>query len=51
MIAAATLALLQALLPSEETKNGIVWAKDLETAMAQSSRDGRPVLLFFSFDT
>ena len=27
------------------------WAKDLETAKAQSKKDGRPVVLYFTFDT
>ena len=51
MIAAAALVLLGVAPPADETKHEIVWAKDLESAMAQSSRDGRPVILFFTFDT
>jgi hypothetical protein len=30
---------------------GIEWSKDLATARAQAARDGRPVLLYFTFDT
>jgi hypothetical protein len=31
--------------------DGIEWSKDLATAQAQAARDGRPVLLYFTFDT
>ena len=30
---------------------GITWAKDLETAMTLSVKDGRPVIAYFTFDT
>ncbi len=30
---------------------GISWAEDLETAMTLSSKDGRPVIGYFTFDT
>ena len=30
---------------------GIEWEKDLDTALAASRDDGRPVLLYFTFDT
>lgn len=29
----------------------IEWAKDLETAMAASARDGRPVLAYLTYET
>lgn len=27
------------------------WVKDLDTAMAQSAKDGRPVIAYFTFET
>lgn len=30
---------------------GIVWAKSLPAALAQSAKDGRPVITYFTFDT
>jgi hypothetical protein len=33
------------------TQDAIEWAKDLETAMAQSEKDGRPVITYWTFDT
>jgi hypothetical protein len=27
------------------------WSKDLESAMAQSEKDGQPVMAYFTFDT
>ncbi|MHC4549870.1 MAG: hypothetical protein ACYTEZ_13940 [Planctomycetota bacterium] len=30
---------------------GIEWSRDLEQARRQAARDGRPVLLYFTFDT
>ena len=40
--------LLLALLCAQDA---IEWAKDLETAMAQSKKDGRPVITYWTFDT
>ena len=31
--------------------SGIEWEKDLDTALAASKEDGRPVILYFTFDT
>lgn len=30
---------------------GIAWSRDLAAAREQAARDGRPVLLYFTFDT
>ena len=30
---------------------GIAWEKDLASARAESAKDGRPVALYFTFDT
>lgn len=27
------------------------WEKDLDTAVAKSEKDGRPVILYFTYDT
>lgn len=43
--------LLLALGASAAAGDAIEWAKDLETARAQSRRDKRPVLLYFTFET
>jgi len=45
LIVAAVLAIAQ------EKAEAIEWAKDLETAMAQSAKDGRPVITYWTFDT
>jgi len=29
----------------------IEWAQDLESAKAQSAKDGRPVIAYFTFET
>ena len=29
----------------------IEWAKDVDTAMAQAAKDGRPVLAYLTFET
>ena len=31
--------------------DGIEWAESLEKAKAESARDGRPVIAYFTFDT
>ena len=36
---------------AEAPPPGIAWAGGLEAAQAQSKRDGRPVILYFTFDT
>ncbi|MGQ0613401.1 MAG: hypothetical protein ACT4PV_06665 [Planctomycetaceae bacterium] len=36
---------------SAAAADGIVFERDLEAARAAAARDGRPVLLYFTFDT
>jgi hypothetical protein len=36
---------------AQEKAEAIEWVKDLETAMAQSAKDGRPVITYWTFDT
>lgn len=38
---------------AQESKSAeqIEWVKDLDAAMAQSAKDGRPVITYFTFDT
>ncbi len=42
------LALALAILVQADT---IEWSKDLEAAMAQSAKDGRPVIAYLTFET
>jgi hypothetical protein len=35
----------------QDQQERITWAKDLGSAEAQSLEDGRPVVLYFTFDT
>jgi hypothetical protein len=42
------IALAIALLVQADT---IEWAKDLDAAMAQSAKDGRPVIAYLTFET
>ena len=44
-------ALAQSAAEAQDETKSIAWAKDLAHAKAQSARDGRPVLLYFTFDT
>lgn len=46
-----TLSLLLLSAAQAERGPGIDWCKDLATAQAQSARDNRPVLLYFTFET
>ena len=32
-------------------QDSIEWAKDLDTALAQSKKDGRPVITYWTFET
>ena len=45
------LLLLGLLAYQEGPAKNFEWAKDLETAKAQSKKDGRLVALYFTFDT
>jgi hypothetical protein len=45
------LALIAAVAGGDEKSSGIEWGNDLEKALAQSKKDGRPVLAYFTFET
>ena len=44
-------ALALAILCSAAWADGIEWEPDLATATQRAAKDGRPVLLYFTFDT
>ncbi len=43
-------ACLIAMAQGQPQAQGIEWGKDLDAAMAQSAKDGRPVITYFTFD-
>ena len=51
MFRAALLSLTLGAWVAAEEPGEIAWSKDLATARAQAARDGRPVLLYFTFET
>ena len=53
-VLAATLVLCGVLAgqqPVQAAADKISWQHDLERALAQSAKDGRPVIAYFTFDT
>ena len=48
---AAAFVLLLTLAAAAEEPTKIAWEKDLTTARNEAARDGRPLLLYFTFDT
>lgn len=43
--------MLATLLAILAVQDSIEWAKDVESAMAQSAKDGRPVIAYLTFET